>query len=468
MLTPNNDFLCLSLHIPYLCSQAYLCSQVYHSRGPTAAVEFMAAAKALLTAAGMLKPKTCTATEHASSSSLQSTATEHASPWPLLQSTATEHADISARPLTGIPMSRPASDPDVRFLLGDADLEKLVALLLWMAQDFSLKISEDDIHDAALDSLVKCSDEPTGGALGPLHTASIAKLSNVIDIMLTQKDGSTKDATKVLPFMRRIARIRQRLLANKATEHQRGRRTMLQSMSSRGNDNATEHAELDADDVSLCYQRFGRSLIRIELLPHQKANNKYRLQDRGLTTFQRSFVDNMLRKFLGEKRVALLIWQHGLPSIVNPPEEHDLGLLQSSLDECLQWYVALATDIAAHQTQDAFEVGQSLSSLDETERQRQQTRREALQKARTALRRGATLQQERDQNKRTFQEMKESEQEMLEDYETGRAKKAKKQHGVPKMQPFRCKLEIGQGHESKDATHTTKLKLLLRKPPIND
>ena len=404
----------------------------------------MAAAKALLTAAGMLKPKTSppktrTATEHASSSSLQSTATEHASSSSLLQSNATEHADISARPLTGIPMSRPqAPDPDVRFLLGDEDLEKLVALLLWMAQDFSPKISDDDIHYAALGALVKCGDEPTGGALGPLHTASIAKLSNVIDIMLTHKDGSTKDATKILPFMRRIARIRQRLLADKATEHQRGRRTMLQSVSSRGNDNATERVELGEDDVSWCYQRFGHDLITHDLLPHQKKDKKYRLPkdfngNTRLSTFQRSFLDSMLRKALGEKRLALHIWQNGLPSIVDPPAEYDLGMLQSSLYECLHWYIAFANDIVAYQTQSFF---------DEEEQQRQQTRREALQKAQDALRRGATLAKERDQGKRTFNDMDDAEQKMLEDYETGRAKKAKKQYTAPMRKPFRCKLQI--------------------------
>ena len=141
----------------------------------------------------------------------------------------------------------------------------------------------------------------------------------------------------------------------------------------------------------------------------------------------------MLRKALGEKKLALHIWQNGLPSIVDPPAEYDLGMLQSSLHECLRWYIAFANDIVAYQTQ---------SSLDEEEQQRQQTRREALQKARDALRRGATLAKERDQGKRTFNDMDDAEQKMLEDYETGRAKKAKKQYTAPMSKPFRCKLQI--------------------------
>ena len=41
-----------------------------------------------------------------------------------------------------------------------------------------------------------------------LHTASVAKLSQLIDIMLLHKDGSLKDPDKTLAFMRSCARQR--------------------------------------------------------------------------------------------------------------------------------------------------------------------------------------------------------------------------------------------------------------------
>ena len=105
----------------------------------------MAAAKALLTAAGLLKPmsrqlKKSTATEHATSSS--STATEHATDVSrvhvaLLQSITADRAastdDVSRLPLTGLPMSTSelqASASEDGYFLGDNDLEKIVALLL--------------------------------------------------------------------------------------------------------------------------------------------------------------------------------------------------------------------------------------------------------------------------------------------------------------------------------------------------
>ena len=147
----------------------------------------MAAAKALLSAAGLLKPNTkllkkSTATERATSSS---------QPDP-----AASTDDVSLLPLTGLPMSTSklqASASEDGFLLGD-DLEKIVALLLWMAQDFQSNIHIDDIHYAALEVIIKHADAATGGTLGSLHTTSVAKLSKLIDIMMLHKDGSPKDA----------------------------------------------------------------------------------------------------------------------------------------------------------------------------------------------------------------------------------------------------------------------------------
>ena len=101
----------------------------------------------------------------------------------LLQSIFTN--DVSRLPLTGLPMSTSklqASASEDGYLLGDNDLEKIVALLLWMAQDFQSNIHIDDIHYAALEVVIKHVDAATGGKLGSLQTASVAKLPELIDI----------------------------------------------------------------------------------------------------------------------------------------------------------------------------------------------------------------------------------------------------------------------------------------------
>ena len=278
---------------------------------------------------------------------------------------ATEHG-----PLTGLPFSAPkpqASAPEYDVLLEDHDLEILVALLLWMSQDFQPKLCMKDIHHAVLEAVIKCADAPTGGTPGLLHTTSAAKLSQVVDIMMLHKNGSPKDANQTLAFMRSCASIRD---------------TMLQSVSRY---NATERVELDTNDVLSCYQRYGCNLITHDLLPHQKQDSKYRLRsnfdgDTHLSAFQRSFVDHMLRMRLGDKKVAMHIWQHGLPRLADLPfiadcARHghalDMGMLQSSLDECIWWYISLANHFDTNQSQEGFDTHVSASSSDEQDRQRQ-------------------------------------------------------------------------------------------------
>ena len=118
----------------------------------------------------------------------------------------------------------------------------------------------------------------------------------------------------------------------------------------------------------------------------------------------------------------------------------DIGMLQSSLDECLQWYICLADDIVVHKTQKGFDAQLSASSLDKQEQQKQQTRREALQKARDALRLGAFLAKQREDRKRSYHDMNDAEQKSLEDYDLGRTKKAKQALTTTKMKPFRSTL----------------------------
>ena len=117
----------------------------------------MAVARALLKAAGLLKPKTkqpdtSAATEHATSSDQVAL-----------------RIDIAVRPPT-LTSSEQASASEDGALLGDDDLEKIVALLLWMAQDFQSSIPIHEIHLAALQVIIKHSDAATGGALGLLHS----------------------------------------------------------------------------------------------------------------------------------------------------------------------------------------------------------------------------------------------------------------------------------------------------------
>ena len=187
-------------------------------------------------AAGLLKHnkkllKKSTATEHATSSS--SIATGHAT-FSSPPDPAASTDDVSRLPLTGLPMSTSklqASALEDGYLLGDNDLEKIVALLLWMAQDFQSNIHIDDIHYAALEVVNKHVAAATGGTLGALRPASVAKLSELIDIMMLHNDGTPKDVNATLTFMRRSAKIREELRAITMLQRVSNRATMLQSVS---------------------------------------------------------------------------------------------------------------------------------------------------------------------------------------------------------------------------------------------
>ena len=173
-------------------------------------------AKALPRAAGLLKchtklRKKSTATERATSAS----------------STASEHAPAACTDDVY------ASTSELQKTI-EEDLENIVALLLWMAQDFRSNIHRNDIHCEAFEVLIKHVGE-AGGTLGSLHTGSVAKLSKLIDIMMLHKDGSRKDANATLAFMRRVGKFARKYEPHRATMLQSvsNRATMVQSVSNR-------------------------------------------------------------------------------------------------------------------------------------------------------------------------------------------------------------------------------------------
>ena len=246
--------------------------------------------------------------------------------------------------------------------------------------------------------------------------------------------------------MRRVANVRDEVRAtfsDTATEH------VERTTSSDNN------RELTLEEVSLCYRLFGRRLLTYDLLPHQKKQKKYQLQnnypgDTSLKSRQRSLINVLLRKNLGVSKIAFLIWQHGMPSIVDAPlvrgqrvdqKEHYVGLLQSGLQECLQWFTCLANEIVVYKSQEGFDAQLSASSLSKQDRQLHETRQESLLKAQNDSKLGAALARQRDDGKRSYEDMNEDEKQVLEDFETGKTAKARKKFAAPKIGPFRCKLK---------------------------
>ena len=115
-------------------------------------------------------------------------------------------------------------------------------------------------------------------------------------------------------------------------------------------------AVLNEDDVSECYRQMGRNMLENDLLPHQKNKREYKMKFTNagriqLSGPQRSWVDSMLRKFLGDRKVAFFIWTNGLPELFDSPygdaTEHSTMLeMRDTVQNALEWYAALATDLA--------------------------------------------------------------------------------------------------------------------------
>ena len=102
---------------------------------------------------------------------------------------------------------------------------------------------------------------------------------------------------------------------------------------------ATEHADDDG-----AFRKMAKYFLTHELTPEQKNDPVYRFrEDKSVTTKQRSLINNVLRKNLGDPRVAYYIFQHGVPTLLDPPL-HRKRLdcykepLQNMLEEFMTWH----------------------------------------------------------------------------------------------------------------------------------
>ena len=159
---------------------------------------------------------------------------------------------------------------------------------------------------------------------------------------------------------------------------------------------ATEQLHLDEGNVSACHRHSALDYLQNDLLRHQKKDPRYAIKwnDDGtwsFTNFLRSFINNILFKNLGNSKVAFRIWELGLPKIASKSVQGatDECLLQSCMEDCIQWFICLAKDIVKRTEHPDYQVQLDLSSL--TPSDAQIRRREQLQQARQKLQDGKRL-----------------------------------------------------------------------------
>ena len=179
------------------------------------------------------------------------------------------------------------------------------------------------------------------------------------------------------------------------------------------------------------------NLLTNHLTPAQKKKKKYQIKRTAdnsiiVTSKQRSFTNNMLRKYLGSDKVATVIWKFGAPPVLDgslkiqrAATEH--AALRANIKECLEWWTQLIIAVTAHAENPDLQTQQRLSSLSKEDKLWKEMRRSLLAKLNQDMKNGKRLAEERDSNKRKFADMEAREQQVLEDWETGKIEKKRKE-----------------------------------------
>ena len=245
--------------------------------------------------------------------------------------------------------------------------------------------------------------------------------------------------------------------------------------------------ELSEAQNTACYKLTVKHIIDHELTPRQRRDPACcwtESEDRGPSKRLRSLHDAIVHNHLGDKRVAMHLYQHGLPRLLckvdAPPSspnsataaEHrrqgapSEDTIQAALAEAIHWLASLATTLSARQTDVHMPVLRLLSArLDDLSPEQREERRARIASFRQVVDQIATakrLVQERDSRKRHFVDMCARDQQLLEAFETGILQKRRTSCQVPRGAAFRSQLASASAaaeHAAASSTASAKLSL---------
>jgi len=133
---------------------------------------------------------------------------------------------------------------------------------------------------------------------------------------------------------------------------------------------ATELAEHDSP-----FHKLAVDILTNKLTPQQAANPKYRLRANNIITLkQLSLVNVLLRKNLGDARVAYYIFEHRVPTLLDPhlqAEPSTRELLQTMLEEFMMWHASLLQYLLLQKSDGQRLEQRILEDVDARESQRQ-------------------------------------------------------------------------------------------------
>ena len=246
-----------------------------------------------------------------------------------------------------------------------------------------LKFDFADIDDMVFEKVAEWERTPRENAYNDYELLVHKK---IWDVVTCNKDGSPKDHDFV-NWCKRIA-----LCADSA---------------------ATEHADP--------FRTLVKDICAKELTQAQKKKPKYQLRE-GVTISNelRSLANVILRKNLGDSRVAHYILENGIPTLLDVPQlRHPLqkAKMETMLEELMVWHASMLKWLDNRQNDADTIIAQKLS--DPRQDQWQADRRHRKKELQQQLRQGEHLAKLRDSNRKRVHEMSATEQRVLADYETG-------------------------------------------------
>ena len=140
---------------------------------------------------------------------------------------------------------------------------------------------------------------------------------------------------------------------------------------------ATEHGASDP------FKALAEDMLSNDLIPAQRGEKKYMIRrdtETGqitVTNQQRSWMNVVLRKNLGDAKVAYFIFNNGLPELMDVSlrcKAPRTALLKNMIDDLMTWHASLLHSLLDHESHPDMANARKLASLDE--RSWQQERRE--------------------------------------------------------------------------------------------
>ena len=228
------------------------------------------------------------------------------------------------------------------------------------------KVCEDDCDDIVSEKIAEVVEQRQGRHFYGEQQLLLHK--RMWDILTHNKANQPREQS-FSEWCRRVAMHSQ--TTSSATGH-------AETASFRASARADSTATVNAEIVHASFRALAEDILTNDLTREQVLSASYKLQQRkAITPRQLSIVKAILRKNLGDFRVAYFIFTHGVPILLDPEramwyidsvsvqkEAPNRALLQNMLEEFMDWHSSLLQSILERQQDPDMTTARKLSDLE--------------------------------------------------------------------------------------------------------